>query len=289
METVAARLPTPRTAALPDGATDCHAHIFGPLDRFPTGPSTYAIPLAEPSVYTQMLERAGFSRGVLIQPAPYGRNTDALEAALSHLGGRTRGIAVADASISDEQMQRLHRAGVRGLRFIETLDPISKQRYAGSIGVETLTQLVPRMRALGWHAEIWARCADIPRIFDAVAGFGMPIVFDHMGQYDPSEGVDGAAFTAFLEVTRAELAYTKITFCRVSRRAPDYDDLRPFHDALLAAAPTRLIWGSDWPFVRMGDASPDVSHLVDLHCAWAGSPQTIQATLVDNPQRLYGF
>lgn len=288
MEPVAARLPTPIASPLPAGAADCHTHVFGPLDLFPTGPSSYAIPIAPPAVHAQMRALAGLSRGVLIQPAPYGMNTAAMEAALGQSAGRLRGIAAADASISDEQMKRLHRVGVRGLRFLEMRDPTTGQRYAGSVGVDALVELAPRMKALGWHPEIWASCADIPAIFDRLAGFGMPVVFDHMGQFDPAQGVDGAAFTAFLDVMRSGLAWAKITFCRLSRGVPDYDALRPFHDALVATAPDRLVWGSDWPFVRMGDASPDVSHLVELHRAWAG-PAAAQATLVDNPQRLYDF
>ena len=112
METIAARLPSPPAKALPEGAADCHAHVFGPLDRFPAAPSTYAIPLADPAVYGEMLASAGFTRGVLIQPAPYGQDTQALENALAQFGGCVKGIAVADASISDERLKVDKRSGL---------------------------------------------------------------------------------------------------------------------------------------------------------------------------------
>lgn len=289
METVAARRPSQRSQALPAGATDCHAHVFGPLDRFPTGPATYAIPLASPDTYADMLARAGFSRGVLVQPAPYGSDTRALENALAQFGGRVRGIAVADASISDERLQALHDAGVRGLRFIEMLDPKSGQRYAGSVGIDALIALAPRMKTLGWHAQVWAKCADIPRIVAAVERFGLPIVFDHMAQFDAREGVDADAFGAFREVMRSGLVYTKLTLCRLSQNAPGYADLQAFHDALVETAPSRLLWGSDWPFVRMGANAPDVTSLVDTFCGWVKDDALIHRILVENPQRLFDF
>ena len=289
METIAARLPSPPAKALPEGAADCHAHVFGPLDRFPTGPSTYAIPLADPAVYEGMLASAGFTRGVLIQPAPYGQDTQALENALAQFGGRVKGIAVADDSISDERLYALDRAGVRGLRFIEMLDPKSGRRYAGSVGIDALKALAPRMKPLGWHAQIWAKCADIPRIFHAIEPFGLPVVFDHMGQYDAAGGASGKIFAAFLDVMRSERAYTKLSLCRLSQKTPGYEDLRAFHDALVETAPDRLLWGSDWPFVRMGANSPDVTHLVDIFAKWVKDEGLIHRILVDNPKRLFDF
>lgn len=289
VETIAARRPTQRPHALADGATDCHAHVFGPLDRFPTGPATYAIPLAAPETYADMLARAGFSRGVLVQPAPYGSDTRALENALAQLGGRVKGIAVADASVSDARLQALHEAGVRGLRFIEMFDPKSGQRYAGSVAIDALTALAPRMKALGWHAQVWAKCIDIPRIVAAAERFALPIVFDHMGQFDAREGVNGSAFRAFRDVMRSGLAYTKLTLCRLSQNAPGYQELRPFHDALVETAPDRLLWGSDWPFVRMGANAPDVTNLADVSCAWVKDATLLRRILVENPQRLFDF
>lgn len=288
-QTVAAKLPSAPAKPLPSGATDMHAHVFGPLDEFPTGPSTYPIPLADPGVYETMLARAGLSRGVLIQPAPHGHDTRALEAALKRFGGRVRGVAVADADTSDATFARLHVAGVRGLRFIEMRDPKSGQRYAGSVGIDALTRLGPRMREMGWHAQVWAHAADAAQIVDAAKAAGVKLVFDHMGQFDVAEGTDGAPFRTLVDRVRAGEAFVKLTLCRVSKAPPDYADVRKFHDALLAAAPGQLLWGSDWPFVRMGNASPDVGHLLDLCRDWVGDEALFRRILVDNPAQLFDF
>lgn len=289
IETVVAVLPSAPQKPLPAGACDCHAHVFGPLSRFPTGPSTYAIPLAEPEIYAEMLGRVGFARGILVQPAPHGRDTGALENALSVLGGRVRGIAVADSSITDAELERLHAAGVRGLRFIEMRDPRSGQRYAGSVGMDDMLALAPRMKALGWHAQVWARCADIPEIVAKSASSALPLVFDHMGQYDAEEGLNATAFQAFLALVKDGRIWTKLSVCRISKEAPYYDDISPFHAALIEANPERLLWGSDWPFVRMGVASPDVGNLIDIFTNWVGNDATVRQILAENPARLFDF
>ncbi|WBM30510.1 MULTISPECIES: amidohydrolase family protein [Pseudomonas] len=289
MDTIEPRMPAHTARSVPAGACDVHCHVFGPLDTFATGPATYAIPLAAPSVYRQMLDSVGLDRGVLVQPAPYGTDTRALVNALGELAGRARGVAVADASISDASLDTLHQAGVRGLRFIEMLDPSSGKRYAGSIGVDTLCQLAPRMRERGWHAHIWAKAQDCPRVFETVRHLDMPIVFDHMGQFDVAAGVEGAAFQQFLALLDSGQVWAKLSLCRVSRQAPAYAELQPFHQALVNKRPDRLLWGSDWPFVRMAEQSPDVGQLLDVFMNWVGDEAIIRQILVDNPAHLFGF
>ncbi|WAB95973.1 amidohydrolase family protein [Pseudomonas putida] len=289
MDTIEPRMPVHTARGVPAGACDVHSHVFGPLDTFPPGPATYAIPLAAPGVYQKMLDSVGLDRGVLVQPAPYGTDTRALVNALGELAGRARGIAVADAGISDASLDALHRAGVRGLRFIEMLDPSSGKRYAGSIGVDTLRQLAPRMRERGWHAHIWAKAQDCPGVFESIRDLDMPIVFDHMGQFDVAAGVEGVAFQRFLSLFESGQVWTKLSLCRVSRQSPAYDELQPFHQALVNKRPDRLLWGSDWPFVRMAEQSPDVGQLLDVFMNWVGDDALIRQILVDNPAHLFGF
>jgi 2-pyrone-4,6-dicarboxylate lactonase len=81
----------------------------------------------------------------------------------------------------------------------------------------------------------------------------------------------------------------KLSVCRNSRAFPDYPDVRPFHDALIAANPDRLLWGSDWPFVRMGDLTPDVTHLLSLLYEWVEDDTLRRRILVDNPAGLFEF
>lgn len=290
VEGVAPRMPSAPPRQLPRGATDCHAHVFGPYERFPfSAPLSYAAPLAPLPVYLAMLAGTGMERGVLIQPAPYGRDPSAMLDALRSEPARLRGIAVADASISDQQLVEMNEAGVRGLRFVEMPDPSGVGRYKGSIGVDQLVELAPRMKALGWHAQMWAKCEDLANVITPLLTLGIDIAIDHMGWLDIGRGIADPGFTRLVGLLADGRIWMKLSACRNSKSLPDYPDLRPFHDAFLRSNPDRLLWGSDWPFVRMGPLTPDPSHLVDLYHDWVADEALRQKILVDNPATLFGF
>jgi predicted TIM-barrel fold metal-dependent hydrolase len=69
---------------------------------------------------------------------------------------------------------------------------------------------------------------------------------------------------------------------------PPYDDVGPFAKALIAAAPDRVLWGTDWPHPNVRHM-PDDGALVDLLAAYAPEPETLRRILVENPQTLYDF
>jgi predicted TIM-barrel fold metal-dependent hydrolase len=251
-------------------------------------PSVYALPEASYEVYAAMLARLGATRGVLTQPAPYGTDPAALLDALQRGGGSLRGIAAAEPEISDAALADMQSAGVRGLRFVEMRAP-GGARYPGSVGAEALRALAPRLRELGWHAQLWASAADHAALLPDLLALGLPLVLDHMGSPDAGLGVADPAFRALLGHLRDGQIWMKLALCRVSRAKPAYADARPLHDALVAANPDRLVWGSDWPYVRMGDLTPDAGHLLDLFRDWVGDAALERRVLVDNPAALYGF
>jgi 2-pyrone-4,6-dicarboxylate lactonase len=288
-ETVAPRMPGAPQRILPPGACDSHAHVFGPYDRFPLAyASSYAPPLAPAALHRAMLDTISAARGVLVQPAPYGTDASALLDAIAESSGHLRGVAVADENTSEAQLQALYDGGVRGLRFVEVCAP-NGAPYAGSVGVDQLMKMAPAMRRIGLHAQLWAPIDTYAQLLPQVRAAGVDVVLDHMACVKPERGVDDPAFLAVLAALRGGGVWVKLTLCRVSTQAPDYPDARPFHDALLAAAPQQLLWGSDWPYVRMGEQSPDVGALLDLFYDWVPDAGTRRQILVDNPAALYGF
>ena len=56
-----------------------------------------------------------------------------------------------------------------------------------------------------------------------------------------------------------------------------------------AAAPDRVIWGSDWPHGNTFEPGriPNEGDLLDLIAEMAGDAETLGKILVDNPARLY--
>jgi 2-pyrone-4,6-dicarboxylate lactonase len=287
---IAPRMPSSPRWRLPDDACDCHAHVFGPYDRFAVVHAThYEPPLAPASLHRAMLDRVGFSRGVLIQPGTYGTEPAALIDALKQSEGRLRGIAVADASVSDGALQLWHAAGVRGLRFNDMTVPGGTGRFAGSVGSDQLEMLAPRLRALGWHAEVWARIDQHASSLPRYRASRLPVVLDHLAGVDPARGVNDPHFQVILAALAEGWLWIKLTLCRCSQEFPDYPDLRPFHDALVAANPKRLIWGSDWPYLRLMEKTPDVGHVLDLFHDWVPDSETRRKILATNPADLYEF
>lgn len=283
------RMPGAPRRALPSGACDTHTHVFGPFDRYPVpSPSSYAPPIAPPAVHQDMLDRTGLSRAVLVQPAPYGTDNSALIEALRARPATTRGVAVLSSAAGDAEFETLHAAGIKGLRFNEMRDPRGGGRYKGSIGLDEFLLLAPRMRASGFVPHIWAKCTDLADMLPRALEEGLPFVLDHLAAVNVEAGVGDPAFQAILRLLAEGKVWVKLSLCRNSA-TPGYPDQRPFHDALIAANPDQLLWGSDWPFVRMYEKSPDVGHLLDIFDDWTSDDALRHAILVDNPRRLYGF
>src|SRR6476659_10515206 len=109
----APRAPSRPKIPLPAGACDTHAHVFGPAARFPyAADRSYTPPDAPLEKYLAMLDTLGFARGVLVQGSAHGHDNSAMLDALARQPDRLRGVAVADAGISREQLAKWHRLGV---------------------------------------------------------------------------------------------------------------------------------------------------------------------------------
>jgi predicted TIM-barrel fold metal-dependent hydrolase len=269
---------------VPAGACDAHTHVFGGAE-FAAGPSPYALPDAPLAVHAAMRATLGVARAVLVQPAPYGRDPACLLDALARGGGALRGVMIADETVTDTTLEAWHAAGVRALRFVEMRAPGGSGRYPGSIGVEALRALAPRLRALGWQAHLWASAAQSAELLPELARLGVPLVLDHLAM---PAGVDDPAFDAVLGHLREGTVWVKATLCRVPRGGAGMEALRPLQDQLVAANPDRVLWGSDWPYVRM-EPAPDAGAMLDLFLGWLGDPELARRILVDNPAALFGF
>ena len=179
--------------------------------------------------------------------------------------------------------------GVVGLRFVEVADPGTGERYRGSVRFDTLAQLAPTMRELGLVAEVWADCDVLVAQASFLRSLGVPVIVDHMGKPSVSAGADAQAFSALCGMLGEGWLWVKLSVCRVISGDPRYIAARPFHDRLVAANPERLLWGSDWPYVRM-DPAPDAGHLLDIFDKWIGGDAELRRMILsDNPARVFGF
>jgi len=270
---------------LPDGAWDCHAHVFGPFDRFPVLPGgAYVPPLASAEEFVGMLDQMGFHNGVVVQPAAYGYDNAALLEALGAYSDRLRGVAVVDPAITQSELIALREAGVRGVRITE---PVGGRPPMGSqlLRLEHLDVLAPKLATAGLHVQLWADASAIVAAGERLLAAGVPIVLDHMAQLDVAAGVTGDDFQALLTLTQSDRIWIKVPGLRVTKKKPSMADVRPFFEILATTAADRLLWGSDWPFIALGLELPAPGELVDVLSDWAGA--SLARILVDNPQRLY--
>ncbi|NBB53122.1 amidohydrolase family protein [Rhizobium sp. CRIBSB] len=289
VESVPGRPVTAPRQPLPPGACDTHTHIFGPFARFPmVHPPAFPAPLAPASAHRDYWAQCGLDRAVLVQPAHYGFDHAALMDALAACPN-TRGVGLADMNVARADLEALVAAGVVALRFSDFPAPGGGVR-PGSVGMDHLEVLAPVMRELGLHAHIWAPSGMIAERLPVLRRLGIPVVLDHMGMPDLSAGLDDPAFRHILEGVADGPLWVKLSLCRVSVREGDYSDAEPFHRAIVAAAPDRVLWASDWPFIRMDHGGPDVGGLLDRFTDWLDGDSDLRTRiLVDNPQSLFAF
>jgi len=272
------------------GACDCHCHVFGPFDAYPLAHArSYDPPQAPPQAFLAMLDQLGMDRGVLVQPSAHGLDNRAMLAALAQAPARLRGVAVVDADTTQAQLQTLWTAGVRGLRFSRLRDAQGRARYQNTVDVDALPAILPSLRALGMHVQLWINLDQLQDLAPLMRRAGVPFVLDHMGHLDPAAGTRTKAFQQLCGLIADGLLYVKLTPYRPSRMAPHYQDMRPFHEQLVSIRPDRLLWGSDWPHIHMAENVPDAGRLLDLLHDWTADAVLLDRILVRNPQALYGF
>jgi len=280
------------TVAVPAHACDCHCHVFGPAARFPYAePRSYTPDDAPLEAYLALLDRLGCERGVLVQPSAYGRDNTAMLDALTREPKRLRGVAVGGAELTPATLKEWHRLGVRGLRANEFRRD-GKPYYQNGVRLADVAPFYPLMAELGWHLQLWLDTRDLPDLMPALARVpaSMPIVVDHMGRMDHRHGIDHPGFQALVSGVGAGRLWSKVSGTyRLGASAPDYLEAKPFHDALVAANPDNLVWGSDWPHPRPEGPVPNAKHLLDLFLDWTPREQDRVAILSANPARLYDF
>ena len=263
---------------------DCHAHVFGPYERYPLADGrSYTPPEALLPDYLTHLARMGLSQGVLVHPSAYGGDLSLLLDVLTaqpHL----RGVIVARPG-DLPTLNGLHDAGVRALRFSHRSGAGSN--FQGSASLEDLLTLAPAMAAANLHAELWTDCKVLPDIAPQLSTLPFPVVIDHMGGFDVEAGIDDPNFRTFLSLVERGKIWVKLCAYRNLLKASSMEQGLPFHQALVAANPTQLVWGSDWPHLNLAPA-PDTLQLLQMMKRWTDSDALTQAILVNNPGRLYG-
>lgn len=283
---------------LPAHACDCHTHVFLDERGFPFDPARhYTPPPASIEALAAWHDALGLARVVIVQPSVYGRDNRSLLQALRVLGpARARGVAVIDTGTSDDELDTLAQAGVRGVR-------VNLIFGGGDAAVDqaaaALRHAAARVAPRGWHVQVFAGLPLLAACRATLQSLPVPVVLDHHAGAQEAAGEQQAGLDVVLDLVASGRAWVKLSAPYRASAQPGHADLRPLVQAFVQAHPGRLLWGSDWPHPQPGaalratDVSPphrvDVAALLRTLQRWLPDPALQRRLFTDNPAALYGF
>ena len=276
----------PALPALPAGACNAHCHVFGPRARFPYADNGAFVPArdAPKEALYALNDALGLQRCVVVQSTCHGFDNRATQDAVASRPASFRAIALLPTDIADAELLRLDAAGFRGVRF----------NFMGHLGPQTpideVLALAARIEPLGWHLQIHGAPSLLTDLAAALRRSPVPVVIDHIGRVDASQGLQQPDFQALLSLMRDQRFWVKVSgMDRISRAGPPYPDAQPFARMLVAEFGERVVWGNDWPHPNHAGPMPDEQQLVDLIAGIAPTEAMRERLLVTNPQHLYRF
>lgn len=223
---------------------DTHAHVFHRGLRLAPGrryAPDYDAPLA---LYLEQLDRNGMSNGVLVQPSFLGTDNSYLVESLKTAGGRLRGIAVVDPSVTADELRALDRAGVVGIRLNLVGQPLP------DLSASEWKALLADLKALGWQVEIQRNAADLAVLAPQLLDHGVTVVLDHYALPDPKLGVADPGFQSVLKLGATKNVWVKISAPYRNGAAGESFAKETYPLLRSAYGLDRLLWGSDWPHTQ---------------------------------------
>ena len=284
---------------VPAGACDCHTHIHPDPEKFPFfSGRVYTPELASPEEMTALHKALHMERVVIVTPSIYGPDNSATLFGMAARGPTARGVAVIDDKTSESDLDLMGKAGIRGIRLNLATGGVNDP----TVGRPRFSAAVERVKARGWHVQLFTSLSMITAIKDLVATSPVPVVFDHFGGAQASLGIEQPGFADLMALVKSGKAYVKISGAyRASKLGPDYADCVPLARSLIAANADRIVWGTDWPHPNSdaGRGKPltaiaapfliDDGLLLNQLAKWVPDAATRKKILVDNPKRLYEF
>ncbi len=278
--------------ALPEGSVDSHCHVFGPGAEFPFAPERKYTPCdASKQQLFALRDHLGFDKNVIVGASCHGTDNRALIDALIHSNDKARGVATVNRQITEVELEKMHLAGVRGVRFNFL------KRLVDFTPKEELMEITAKIAPFGWHIVVHFEGVDLPELWDFFTALPTKVVVDHMGRPDVSKGVNSSEFRLFIKLLNEyENIWSKVT-CpeRLSISGPQalngeqnaYKDVVPFGRYLVENFSNRVLTGTDWPHPNLNNHMPDDGLLVDWIPHIACNSELQRKLLVDNPAKLY--
>ena len=257
---------------------DAHAHVFaGPVQAGSHyTPDEYSL-----AMWRATAEPHGINRVVLVQPSVYGFDNSVMLDALTSSGGVHRGVAVVDACVTDQALEIMHAAGVRGVRF-NLVSPVGND-------AADIDAVIARVRPLGWHVQFFLKPSHYAWVHERQAAWGVTVVLDHLAGVRVNDGdsEDIAALFALAD----QGAWLKVSgYYRLGAVAP-FDDIDAMIESLHGRFAGRMVWGSDWPHTWFMEtarrAAPPYEMLLAPLLRVFSDTAIGKSILCDAPERLY--
>lgn len=283
---------------MPQGACDCHTHVFGPHDEFALSKNRkYTPPEAVLSDLLTLHDGLGIERVVIVHPSPYGSDNSCTLRALQALKGRGRGVVVIDKAVSKAELKRMHDLGVRGVRINLQTEGI----HDLSIAQSQIDWTAKMIQDLGWHIQLFTQVDVIARLEGVFNQYDTEFVVDHFGLINPELGIDQPDLKVLFKMIANGKVWIKLSAPHRISTLPDSDGVTHLAQALIQCNPKRMVWGSDWPHPGGHMSGPrnieqsepfnpiDDGAALNRLNRWSTSPEMLQNILVTNPATLYDF
>jgi 2-pyrone-4,6-dicarboxylate lactonase len=279
--------------APPPNSCDTHFHVFGPPEQFPfVSTHEYTPPAAPLEHYRKMIDIIGIERAVVVQPSVHGLDNSATLDAIKNSNGKFHGVGRIDDKTPKEELRRLHEGGIRGVRF-NLLD-----RPRGNVKIDVLDRCIDHVAELGWSVDLHIDMKNLIAQEQRIRNMPTAVVIDHIARVKPAEGLSQPGFQLLLDLAKLQHVWIKVSgadkICNT--RVHTYFGLPfveviPYARAVIAVAPERVIWGTDWPHSNnfAPGHTPNDGDLADLLAEFAPDEATRRGILVDNPGTLYDF
>lgn len=264
-----------------EGVCDCHIHVFE--DHWPlAATATFKPPHAPASAYREVQRALGLERVIVVQPTGYAFDNRCTLDAIAQLGAGARGIAVVPPDVAQAELDRLHQAGMRGVRYM--------MLAGGVLPWSSLEAMAARIAPLGWNINLQLDGRDLPLHETMLSRLPCRLVIDHIGKFLGPVQLDGDAFAVLCRLLDGGRCWVKLSAPYESSRSgpPDYADVAPLVRALAERYPQRCLWASNWPHPNIRP-TPDNALLMDWALRRIGGEAARRGILVDNPAELYGF
>lgn len=264
------------------GACDTHMHFYD--RRYPTAKTALMTPPdASVAEYRKVQARLGITRTVVVQPTTYGKDNRCTIDSIAALGiANTRGIAVVDNTVADAELERLTKAGMRGVRC--------HMLPGGALPWDMIEAVAAKVQSHGWHVQLQMDGRQFPEGEALINRLPGTIVIDHTGKFLEPVTTDHPGFKTLMRFVDTGRFYVKLSApYEVSKVGPPlYGDVGMLAKALAKAAPERMLWASNWPHPGQ-KTRPDEATLLDVLLDWVDNDADRAKILVDNPARVYGF